>query len=326
MSSAGDLHESHIWTWDLLMLHDPPGVWTALGDELFTVSRYSHVSDRSVRLAVPGVPGPSSGDGSGGPGEPEFAPWLEEPQPEPELEPESEPQLPPESGSESESDESVAYARGRDMTALMRVLWDQGRCDEADLGPAVVRLCEAGADLNTSGYPPYEWSRRTVLLMAAERAPRSTIEYLLYRGATLRPGEPVDVSDAQAMLEQRMGYDGFCLDEIYYSESWRTLWSEPKDRFIRSTDALALLMEMCQAGGWAPYLAKLRLAHCRIRFRVAADGAAVADGGERGDKELLHFVYGRNPDVVEPPAAAAAAAAMHVAPDDVFSRVCAFLC
>jgi hypothetical protein len=79
-------------------------------------------------------------------------------------------------------------------------------------------------------------------------------------------------------------------------------------------DTARLLSDIDAAGGWRPYAAAFRMAYVRIRHEVSATYAVLDEGHD--DRELLHFVFGRNSEETK---------AMLELPDVVFRLVCRFL-
>jgi len=75
----------------------------------------------------------------------------------------------------------------------------------------------------------------------------------------------------------------------------------------RQEHVVQLLSDIIQSGGWGPYVVARRLPHYLLRHRVAMTLATVPVGHD--DRELFHFLFGRNNSNTDADAAAAAAAA-----------------
>ena len=103
-------------------------------------------------------------------------------------------------------------------------------------------------------------------------------------------------------------------------------------RHYNQHDTARLISDIESAGGWRPYAATRRMAYVRIRHEVSKTYAMLPKTKKlRKLRALLHFVFGRNRDVVGTAAAEASGdgfekpEAMQVLPDDVFALVCRML-
>ena len=148
----------------------------------------------------------------------------------------------------------------------------------------------------------------TALLIAADHGHTRLVKYLLRQGADPRRQFEEHTAaelaaDAAEQEAERRGDGTESLSDVARRQG--------HEKTIRLLDIVEA------SGGWREYTAGLRLPYARIRHKVGKTYAVLDEGHE--DRELLHFVFGKNGVVGEEPTS------MHTAPAEIFGSIIQWL-